>query len=308
MKRVVWALAAVVCAHAQPDLAGNWQGTIQAGGTSLRLLLHVAKTEGRMQATLDSLDQGVFGLKVTSVRLDGATLRFDLESPAAQYHGDWDAAAGEFRGNWFQSGASLPLAFRKAAAENAAQAIGADDREFLLGWLRRTEEAYAAALDGLTPAQWKFKPSPARWSIAECGEHLVIAERDLFKLTTERIARMPLPDGRKRLTREDDERMIRRMTDRSKKVEAAESERPKGVYTAPADALRDFRAARAATLAWAGSTQQDLRGHGFRDQGGGFTDAYQLALTIAAHTARHLAQIDEVKADPKYPRSQVLKF
>ena len=248
-------------------------------------------------------------MKLASVRQDGATLRFELAEPAAQYQGDWRAETREFQGNWMQSGASLPLSFKRATASAApAQPIDAADREFLLGRLRRTAEAYAKALAGVTPAQWRFKPAPDRWSIAECAEHLVIAEGDLFRAATQQVLRIPLPDGQKRLGRADDERLMQRMTDRTRKVTAAESELPKGAYGSPADAVQAFAAARAATIEWAAATQADLRGHGVKSQGG-FTDAYQFLLTIAAHTTRHLAQIDEVKAAGNFPRANgVLRF
>jgi DinB superfamily len=198
-----------------------------------------------------------------------------------------------------QSGVALPLSFKRAAAA-ASEPLDAADREFLLGWLRRTGESYAKAPAGLTPAQWRFNPAPDRWSIAECAEHVVIAEGDLFRVATQQILRIPLPEGQQRLGRSDDDRLLQRMTDRSRKVTAAESQRPKGAYATPADAARAFAAARAATIEWVSATQTDLRGHGVKAQGG-FTDAYQFLLTIAAHTARHLAQIDEVKADGNFP-------
>lgn len=303
MKRVVLTLAAVVCLQAQPDAIGDWQGTLQAGSGSYRLVVHVVKSEAGLGGTLDSLDQGAFGLKVADIRLDGGTLRFALPQIMAQYQGDWNAEAGEFRGNWSQNGAALPLSLRRApkAAAAAATPIGPEDREFLLGWLRRTGEAYAKALAGVTPSQWRYKPSPDRWSIADCAEHLVIAERNLFRLATAQVARIPMPEGQKRLGRAEDERLLQRMTDRTRKITAAEPELPKGAYASPADAARAFAAARAATVEWAASTQADLRGNGVKDAQGGFTDAYQFLLTLAAHTARHLAQIDEVKAEAAFP-------
>jgi hypothetical protein len=63
MKRVVLALAGVVCLHAQPDVVGDWQGTLQAGGASYRLVVHIVKNEAGLVGTLDSLDQGALGLK-----------------------------------------------------------------------------------------------------------------------------------------------------------------------------------------------------------------------------------------------------
>ena len=113
MKRVVLALAAVVCLHAQGDLAGDWQGTLDVGGTSLRLVVHFVKVEGGLGGTLDSLDQGAYGLKLGSVRLDGKTLRFTLERPAAEFEGEWNPQSGEFRGEWRQSGNALPLTLKR---------------------------------------------------------------------------------------------------------------------------------------------------------------------------------------------------
>ncbi|MGD1078140.1 MAG: hypothetical protein ABR881_07455 [Candidatus Sulfotelmatobacter sp.] len=41
------------------DIAGDWQGTLSAGGAELRLVLHITKAaDGSLKATLDSVDQG----------------------------------------------------------------------------------------------------------------------------------------------------------------------------------------------------------------------------------------------------------
>jgi hypothetical protein len=114
MKRVVLALAGVVCLHAQPDVVGDWQGTLQAGGASYRLVVHIVKNEAGLVGTLDSLDQGALGLKLADVRLDGGTLRFALSQAGAQFEGAWHAEAAEFRGNWSQSGGVFPLSFKRA--------------------------------------------------------------------------------------------------------------------------------------------------------------------------------------------------
>jgi hypothetical protein len=115
MKRVVLALAAAVCLHAQPDVAGDWHGTLQAGGASYRLVVHIVKNEAGLGGTLDSLDQGALGLKLADVRLDGGTLRFALSQAGAQFEGAWHAEAAEFRGNWSQSGGAFPLSFKRAS-------------------------------------------------------------------------------------------------------------------------------------------------------------------------------------------------
>jgi len=116
MKRFVLALAAVVCSYAQGEVAGDWRGTLQAGGAGLRLVVHIVKSDAGYGGTLDSLDQGAFGLKLARARLDSGRLRFALERPEAEYEGEWNAEAGEFRGFWRQSGNELPLSLKRAAA------------------------------------------------------------------------------------------------------------------------------------------------------------------------------------------------
>ena len=50
-------------------------------------------------------------------------------------------------------------------------------------------------------------------------------------------------------------------------------------------------------------TKDDLRGHGMPHPVLKTLDGYQWVLLIAGHSARHTAQIDEVKADPKFPKA-----
>jgi len=58
MKRILIFVALLVAAsltNAQ-DIAGDWQGTIAAGGQELRLVLHITKAaDGALKATLDSV-------------------------------------------------------------------------------------------------------------------------------------------------------------------------------------------------------------------------------------------------------------
>jgi hypothetical protein len=42
--------------------------------------------------------------------------------------------------------------------------------------LERTLTGVLAATDGLSDAQWKFKPAPDRWSIAEIVEHVAAVQ------------------------------------------------------------------------------------------------------------------------------------
>ncbi len=55
--------ASICQAKSDTLIVGAWQGTLEAGGTKLRVVLHVMKDDsGHLSATLDSPDQGAYGI------------------------------------------------------------------------------------------------------------------------------------------------------------------------------------------------------------------------------------------------------
>jgi uncharacterized protein len=92
-----------------------WEGTLKvASGIELRLVIHATLKDGaETVATLDSPDEGLRGLKLSSVVIDRSRLAFELKATNAMYEGKLNAAGTEATGNWSQRGASLPLSFLK---------------------------------------------------------------------------------------------------------------------------------------------------------------------------------------------------
>src|SRR5690606_31116046 len=96
---------------AAQEAVGNWQGTFDVGGTQLRLVIHVRTgPDGKLTGTLDSLDQGGFGIPLGDIVLEGDRLTVAVPSISGSYAGEWDEATKGWRGFWTQGGASLPLA------------------------------------------------------------------------------------------------------------------------------------------------------------------------------------------------------
>ena len=116
----------VAQAHAL-TLEGTWAGTLQAGDTVLHLVLHVTKGDrDSLRATLDSLDQGVYGIEASSLTRTGSTLKIEVPSVNASYEGKVSADYHSIEGTWSQGGASLPLIFqRQAHVSNAKKPPGA---------------------------------------------------------------------------------------------------------------------------------------------------------------------------------------
>lgn len=98
------------------DVAGDWQGTLKAGGAELRLVLHITKNpDGSLKGTLDSIDQGANGIPIKSVSFTNSKLTLDIPAVNGSYQGTANKDASEIDGTWTQ-GQSLPLDFKRATA------------------------------------------------------------------------------------------------------------------------------------------------------------------------------------------------
>jgi hypothetical protein len=286
------------------EITGDWKAVLEVNETKLRLLLHVTKAESGLSASFDSLDQGALGLPVDSIRRDGARLHLDMSRLGARFDGDWNASTLQYEGKWMQGPAALPVSWKRVTEGAAAASLSMsdEDRKYLSGYLKKTGDDVVRSIAHLTAAQWTYKPDPTRWSIAECVEHLVLEEQTLFPAITQKVVKIPLPDGQARANREQDERIIKFMTDRSQKVSAGESVAPHGKLATVEEGIAQFSKVRGDTIEWVRTTQADLRGHGTANPSLHFLDAYGYCILLAAHSARHTAQMEEVKSAPGYPR------
>jgi hypothetical protein len=94
---------------------GDWQGTLRAGETELRLALHIAKSAaGAYRATMDSIDQGAKGIPVTSMSFQDSELIFSVDSIQGSYAGTASGDGTAMIGTWSQRGQSFPLDFKRA--------------------------------------------------------------------------------------------------------------------------------------------------------------------------------------------------
>jgi hypothetical protein len=106
---------------AQSAVAGDWQGTLSAGGAQLRLVLHItAASNGSLSATLDSVDQGAYGIPVSAITLQDSKLSLTVDAVHGSYEGAVNTNATVIAGTWTQ-GQSLPLNFKRAVAQPAAK-------------------------------------------------------------------------------------------------------------------------------------------------------------------------------------------
>jgi hypothetical protein len=181
----------------------------------------------------------------------------------------------------------------------AADSAG-DDRKTLLDHLNKSADGFEHAIEGLTPEQWKFKPAPDVWSVAECSEHIVLTENLLREVVANKI--LTGPANTDRTNRATDEEVLAMITNRTTKAKAPEMLKPSGQFTDPSAALAKFEESRKNTLALAKS-KGEFRAHtGPHSVLKKDLDAQQWLLYLSGHTMRHTAQIQEVKAHSGFPK------
>ena len=184
-----------------------------------------------------------------------------------------------------------------------ADTLTQGDRDFAMSNLHATRKLFLDSVAGLTPAQWNFKSAPDRWSIAECAEHIALAEDGISASAKATLKSPAEPDKalRGNEARARDQKIIDAVVDRSHKAQAPEPLRPKHKFATPQEAVEHFRQARDANIDYIEKTSDDLRSH-FAPSPLGPIDGYDWFLFMSAHTERHTNQIKEVKADPNFPK------
>jgi hypothetical protein len=188
------------------------------------------------------------------------------------------------------------LVLAQAATPELTQA----DRESALKYLESTRQGVLESTKGLSPQQWNFKPAPDRWSIAEVVEHIAAAEDFLLTNITDKVMKAPARTGNDDV-KAIDQMVLTGVPDRSHKVQAPEPLKPTNRFGSPEASLKHFAESRDRTEDYLKKTD-DLRAHAAEGPFGKPMDGYEWLLFIAGHSERHTKQINEVKADPNFPK------
>ena len=175
------------------------------------------------------------------------------------------------------------------------------ERKSAINLMKDTKAEVLKSVKELTDVQLNFKASPDRWSIKECAYHIAISEKNLWGMLEATLKAPANPEKRSEI-KVTDEQLIKMIEDRSNKVKTVDAFEPKNTpYKSLEDAIEAFKAGRADHIKYMKSTTEDMRNHVLQ-MPFGWIDCYQLCLMIAAHNNRHVQQINEVKADPGYPK------
>ena len=90
---------------------------------------------------------------------------------------------------------------------------------------------------------------------------------------------------------------------REKKIQTSEPFKPENTpFKSAAEALESFQTNRTKLIEYVKTTDDDLRNH-VGTMPFGQVDCYQMILFIGGHSNRHTQQIEEVMADPGFPKN-----
>lgn len=179
--------------------------------------------------------------------------------------------------------------------------ISKKEKKSAAKFLKESKNGVLDALKGLSEKQLKFKPSPDKWSVEDCMKHIAATETGLWKLTEESINKAANPEKRTDIKMSDEE-VMKNITDRSTKVKTFPPFEPENTgFKTLEEAISSFNENRGKLINFIKKTDADLRNHVATLPMSSF-DCYQMILFIGAHSNRHVQQINEVKADPSFPK------
>ena len=197
------------------------------------------------------------------------------------------------------AGVLIALLLTAGAAAASGQEVTQAEKDRALQYLETTKKNVLEATKGLSEAQWNFKAAPDRWSVAQVMEHIAASEDFIRGMLKEKVMMAPAGEAGRDMKKTDDA-VLAMVPDRTTKAQAPEPLVPTNRFGSPESSIKHFVDSRAATEDFL-KTTTGLRDH-VTDSPMGKLDGYEFVLLIAAHSERHTKQINEVKADPNFPK------
>jgi pimeloyl-ACP methyl ester carboxylesterase len=97
-----------------PHIAGKWLGTITFGEVHLRIGFEIAEAPaGGHTASMRSIDQNALPYPVSAVKVNGGSVRLEMDAIRSVYEGKFAADGNTIEGNWLQYGTTTPLVMQR---------------------------------------------------------------------------------------------------------------------------------------------------------------------------------------------------
>jgi uncharacterized damage-inducible protein DinB len=179
--------------------------------------------------------------------------------------------------------------------------VQTEERELALRHLSASRERLLQAVAGLADGQRGFQPAEDRWSVADCVEHLVIVENFVLH-RIHRVLQGPANGAKQAEVRGKEQIILEKVPARNTRVKGPAEVMPTRRWPDFAELLSQFEATRTRSVQFTTETQAELHHYFFPHPILGDLDCYQWLLFLGTHCERHVRQLEEVKADPGFPR------
>jgi len=114
--------------RAGSDLQGYWKGTLKDSRGTLQLVFKISEPEnGKYVAELDSIDQNVSGLVVSSLTYDKPDVQMQVGAIGGTFKGTLAGDDTQIAGTWMQAGKSYSLTIKRSDPAVEAEAAAAKE-------------------------------------------------------------------------------------------------------------------------------------------------------------------------------------
>lgn len=194
---------------------------------------------------------------------------------------------------------SSVLMFAFSTIDNS---LSKEERKLAVDFLTTTQKEILEASKGLSETQLKFKPSPDKWSVEDCLKHIAMSEQMIWGMVEGSLKQPASPEKRVNVKFKDEE-VIKNIEDRSTKRKTFAPLEPVNTpFKSAEEAILSFSGSRDKLIGYVNTTNDDLRNR-VNELPVGVYDSFQMILFIGAHSNRHMQQINEIKADPGFPKN-----
>jgi hypothetical protein len=163
-------------------------------------------------------------------------------------------------------------------------------RAEIVAILEHSGLAFEEAARGVPEEHAMRSPNPESWCALQIAEHVAVTEHGMF--------RMVGMAGNSEASVENPKReasLAKMMLNRERAATAPERVLPTGRFTSVGEALQRFSDARAGTVQFARETELDLFGLTVPHPFLGPVNGYEFLVTMAGHSLRHVAQLQELQ-------------
>ncbi|MFE3867894.1 alpha/beta hydrolase family protein [Flavobacterium sp. LS2P90] len=118
MKKTVFFLIAILASFTMvgQEISGQWNGVLKVPGAQLRVVFNISKSENGYSSTMDSPDQGVKGIPITTTSFANSILKLQIPAAAIVYEGILNKD-NIIVGNFVQGGQSFALNMSRGSIE-----------------------------------------------------------------------------------------------------------------------------------------------------------------------------------------------